>query len=99
MQTKKLFSVKDFCDNHHIEKSFISSLQQSGLIKIITIEETEFLEAKQLQQLEKIIRFYYELDINLEGIESLLHMLQRMNSLHVEIGLLKSRLSFYEDGE
>ena len=25
----------------------------------------------QLQQLEKIVRFYYDLDINLEGIETI----------------------------
>ena len=80
MQTENLIAVNEFCVNHNIEISFISSLQQTGLIEITTIEETGFIDADQLQQLEKFIRLYYELDINLEGIETINHLLQRINS-------------------
>jgi hypothetical protein len=99
MRTKKLIAVNDFCINHKVEVSFVSSLQQTGLIKITTIEETEFLEAKQLNQLEKIVRFYYELGINLEGIESITYLLQRINSMQDEITALRNRLRFYESNE
>ena len=49
--------------------------------------------------LEKFIRLYYELDINLEGIETITHLLQRINSLQDEIIILKNRLRLYEINE
>lgn len=96
MQTKNLIAVDIFCANHNIEISFISSLLQTGLIKITTIKETEFIDADQLQQLEKFIRLYYELDINLEGIETITHLLQRIKFLQSEIIALRNRLRLHE---
>ena len=96
MQTKNLISLNDFCSNHNIEVSFIRSLQQNGLIEITTIKEIVFIDSEQLKQLEKIIRFYYELDINIEGIETINHLLQRINSMQDEIKLLKNKLRLYE---
>ncbi|NOU48071.1 MAG: MerR family transcriptional regulator [Bacteroidales bacterium] len=99
MKTEYLVAVDDFCANHNIEVSFISSLQQSGLIEITTKKEKIYLEATQLQQVEKFIRFYYEFDINLEGIETITHLLQRLNSQQEEIIMLRNRLRFYESEE
>jgi len=96
MQTEYLMGVNEFCANHDIEVSFISSLQQTGLIEVTTVEEAGFLNAEQLRQLEKYIQFYYELDINIEGIDSIKHLLQRIDALHDEITLLRNRLRLYE---
>jgi hypothetical protein len=99
MQTKNLIALNEFCLSHNIEISFISSLQQTGLIEITTIKESGFIKADQLQQLEKFIRFYYDLDINLPGIETITHLLQRINSLNAEINNLKNKLRLYETNE
>ena len=96
MQTKNYIAVSEFCICHNIEASFISSLHETGLIEIATIEETTFLDAEQLQEVEKYIQFYYDLDINLEGIETITHLLQRMNTMQEEIIMLRNRLSLYE---
>lgn len=96
MQTVNLIDVNEFCINHNIEISFISSLQQTGLIEITTINEIKFIDAGQLNHLEKIVRFYYELDINLEGIETITHLLQRVTSLQDEIIVLRNKLRIYE---
>jgi hypothetical protein len=96
METEYLISLDEFCANHNIEISFVSSLQQSGLIEITTVKETGFIEADQLQQLEKFIRLYYELDINLEGIETINYLLQRINSMQHEIIALRNKLRVYE---
>jgi hypothetical protein len=69
------------------------------LIEITTIKETGFIDAGQLQQLEKFIRLYYELDINMEGIETITHLLQRINNLQDEIIALRNRLRLYEINE
>jgi len=97
MKTKKLIALDDFCTSHDIEISFISSLQETGLIEVTTIEEAGFFDTEQLQQLERYIRFYYELNINLEGIDAIKHLLHRVNNMHDEITTLKNRLRLYED--
>jgi len=99
MDTNYLISLDEFCANHDIEISFISSLAETGLIEITSIKETGFIDATQLLQLEKIVRLYYELDINLEGIETINHLLQRISSMQDEIIALRNRLRIYETNE
>ena len=99
MCKEHLISTIEFCTIHDIEISFISSLHETGLIKIITIEETEYFDMSQLQQLEKIIRLYYDLGINLEGIETITHLLNRLNNMQGEITGLKNRLRLYESND
>ncbi len=99
METRNLISVEDFCSNHQIEISFISTLQESGLIEITTIKETVYIDVDQLRKLETLLRFYYEMDINIEGIEAITHLLQRTKTMQNEIIQLKNRLRFYEEGD
>jgi DNA-binding transcriptional MerR regulator len=99
MRKEHLISTIEFCTIHDIEISFISSLHETGLIEIITIEETEYFDKSQLQQLEKIIRLYYDLGINLEGIETITHLLNRLNDMRGEITSLKNRLRLYESND
>ena len=99
MQTDYLIAVDEFCANHNIEISFISTLQQNGLIKITTISETGYIDQDQLLQLEKIVRLYYELDINLEGIETINYLLQRISSMQDEIIYLRNKIRIYETNE
>ena len=99
MPTKELIDANEFCTHHNIEIRFIHSLQESGLIELTTIQETGFIHTNQLQQLEKWVRLYYEMDINLEGIETITHLLQRINNLQEQITGLKNRLRLYEMNE
>ncbi len=99
MQTDYLIGVDKFCANHNIEVSFISSLQQNGLIEIQTIKESGFIEPEQLYQLEKMVRLYYELDINLEGIETINYLLERLSRMQDENIALRNRLRLYESEE
>ncbi|MDD3320365.1 MAG: chaperone modulator CbpM [Paludibacter sp.] len=96
MKTKYLIAIDDFCVNHNVDISFISSLEQIGLINITTIENSGFIPADQLLELEKYVHFYYELDINLEGIETITYLLEKITNLQQEKGMLTNRLRLYE---
>ncbi len=99
MQHENLIAIKEICINHDIEASFIYSLQKTDLIEVINVNEALYIDSNQLPQLEKYIEFHYSLDINLEGIETISHLLQHINSLQEEVNLLKNRLQFYESNE
>lgn len=96
MQSKQLIPVQELCLHHQIEQSFIFSLKDAGLIEVITVEETICVPFNQLPQLEKMIRLY-EMDINPEGIETIIHLLNRIQEMQKEILLLQNRLNRYEN--
>jgi hypothetical protein len=99
MNKGNMIPANEFCASHNIEIAFINSLQDAGLIEVTIINETEYIHESQLNELEKIVRLYYELDINLEGIETVTHLLQRINDMQDEIMFLKNRLRLYESFE
>ncbi|MEO6583965.1 MAG: chaperone modulator CbpM [Ferruginibacter sp.] len=94
---EQLISTHDFCNYYKVEASFISSLQEHGLIEITTIEQNSFIDLDHLKNVEKFIRLHYDLDINLEGIEAITYLLNRLKYMEEEIILLKNRLAMYED--
>ena len=96
MQTEEMIPADEFCIHHKIELSFINSLNESGLLEIFSTEEKIFVPVNQLNRLESLVRLYYEMDINLEGIETISYLLQRMSDMQQQISLLSNRLSRYE---
>ena len=97
MNKENLIPASDFCKNQNIEISFIRSLEETGMIEIVTMEEDTYIDSSQLQDLERIVRLYYDLDINLEGIETINYLLHRMNDMQEEITDLRNRLRLYEE--
>ena len=97
MQTEDMISLQEFCMNYQIEQSFVYALQDSGLVEIIHSEEEVCIPVNQLQQLEKLVRLNTEMDINIEGIEVITHLLERIDSMQQKIVQLNNRLSVYEN--
>jgi len=97
MQTEEMISADEFCIHYNIEKSFLYSLKESGLLDITMVEEKMYIPVHQLYQMEKLVRLYYEMDINLEGIETITYLLQRMNEMQQQIIHLRNQLSIYEN--
>lgn len=97
MQIQDMVSAQDFCTYHNVEISFIYSLQEYGLLEITTLEEKAYVSLNNLQQLEKMVLLYNEMDINLEGIDTITHLLQRINDMQQQITSLTNRLSVYEN--
>lgn len=96
MTNEEMVAANEFCISHNIEISFLNSLSESGLLEVATIEETTFITHDQLPELEKLVRFHYDMGINLEGIEAIHHLLQQMMAMQDEMKAIKSRLGLYE---
>jgi chaperone modulatory protein CbpM len=92
MEHEELIPAHDFCVHHNIEYSFISSLQDSGLLQITSALSTTFIQADDLHKLEKFVRLYYDLDINIEGIETINYLLEKIEHLQRELKNLKNKL-------
>jgi ABC-type Fe3+-citrate transport system substrate-binding protein len=96
METRDLILIEHFCANHELEFSFIDSLHQFGLIEVIIHDDQKYLHQEQLKEVEKMMRMHYELDINMEGIDVISHLLKRVNSLQDELRITQNKLRLYE---
>lgn len=97
MQSEDLIPAGDFCTYHHVELSFVQHLHESGLIGMTYREGSAYLSAGELPTLEKFARWFYEMDINPQGIEALSHVLDRMQQVLEENRVLRNRLQRFED--
>lgn len=92
MERNELISVTEFCRYYQVEVSFIQSLKESGLIEISDIEENAFIPFDEMPRIEKFIRMHYDLNINLEGLETIEYLLQKIQTLQDELGRARSRV-------
>jgi chaperone modulatory protein CbpM len=96
MPTESMIAATEFCTHYQIELSFIQSLHHNGLLQAESREDNLFIPVEQMPSLEKMIRLRYEMDINMEGIETIHHLLQQIGHLQQQITQLKNRLRVYE---
>ena len=97
METRDLILIEHFCTNHDIEFSFIDSLQAFGLIEVVVHEDNKYLQQEQLKDVEKMMRMHYDLDINMEGIDVISHLLKRIDTLQYELRVTQNKLRLYEN--
>jgi hypothetical protein len=93
---EQFIAVASFCQHHNVQKSFLQSLQEHGLVEIKSVEQQESITEEQLPLLEKIVRLHCDMDINIEGIETIVHLLSRVQSMQEQIRALQNRLTIYE---
>nr|WP_302831686.1 chaperone modulator CbpM [uncultured Bacteroides sp.] len=93
----ELIIISEYCDKCHIEPSFIEMLQECGLIDIQAENGERYLLFSQLPDVERYSRMYYDLSINMEGIDAIHHLLERMEEMRREIHSLHSRLRLFGD--
>lgn len=97
MEGQELISASEFCFHNQIEISFIHSLQEYGLVEVIHSEESEFLHANELSEIEKMMHLHYDLNINIEGIDVITHLLKRIERMQNELKHLSGKLNAVED--
>jgi chaperone modulatory protein CbpM len=94
--SEETIPVETFCSYYHVEQTFVESLESYGLISISYKENQRFILKEELTELEKFSRMYYELDINIPGIDALKHLLEKIKELQRETETLRARLRIYE---
>ncbi len=89
MEKVNRISIEQCCVYYNIETSFIQKLDEYGLIELSRSDETVFIAFEQLSNLEKYMHMHYELEINMEGLETIKHLLDQVDRLQKEVNRLK----------
>jgi hypothetical protein len=90
-------TIAQIIEYYPIELSSLYHLHESGIIKILTIEEIEYIHHEELPELERIIRIQQELNINFEAMDIVLNLIEKIKELQIENNTLKIRLQNSED--
>ena len=96
MRNSELISIKKIIIHHNLDETFIENLESYQLISFVEDETDKYLPEEQLPVLEQIIRLHFDLKINLEGIDVITHMIQRMENMQQTIQQLENKLKLYE---
>ncbi|MGB5323582.1 chaperone modulator CbpM [Lutimonas sp.] len=97
MDTQKYIPVRHLCDLYHTEVSFFRELDEKGLVEIISLENSLYVHKDKLYEVERIIRIHRELNVNIEGVDVVLNLLEKLDQLQNEVLRIQSRLRLYED--
>lgn len=88
----ELIIIKEYCIQNQIDPEFIIQLENEGLIEINIIENEQYIHVSQLSLLDQYIRWHYDLSINIEGIDVIQNLLQKINDMQKEILHLREQL-------
>ncbi len=92
----QLISVTEFCQHYQITPEFIALLEDNGIIVLQSQGIQKFIEEEQLSDLERYRILYFDLQINIEGIDVIRNLLEKQSELMHEINQLRSSLRLHE---
>lgn len=92
MEKTNYISIEQCCVYYNIEVSFVQKLSEHGLIELDHSGQTVFIAFEQLSALEKYVHLHYELEINMEGLETVKHLLDRVDFLQKEVNRLRGEI-------
>lgn len=91
-----LITIEEYSIHYNVDVSFIEDLENLGIIHTVQKEEIKYIPFDILSDLESYSRMFYEMDINLAGIDAVKNLLFKIRKLQLEMTELKNRLKFYE---
>ncbi|AFL82221.1 hypothetical protein Aeqsu_2771 [Aequorivita sublithincola DSM 14238] len=96
MAREKYILVSHYCEQTHIENSFVKNLHEYGLVTFEEKQNDVFIDEKDISEIEKMFRLHHELGINFEGLDALKQMLKRLEKMQKQMELLQKKLGLYE---
>jgi sulfur relay (sulfurtransferase) DsrF/TusC family protein len=93
MENEHKIPLRELCTHYKIETSFVQSLNEYGLVEITRVDDIECVSEANLPDIEMMIHLHYDLEINFEGLDAILHMLHRIKEMQKEMTTLRNKLN------
>lgn len=88
----ELIIIHEYCIQNQVEPDFIVQLENEGLIQINIVDNERYIHISQLRHLDQYVRWYYDLSINVAGIDVIQNLLDKIDTMQDEILRLKEQL-------
>jgi chaperone modulatory protein CbpM len=96
MEQEPYISIERLCSLHEIELTFFTHLHEMGRIKYVTVEKTPCIHRDTLTEVERMIRLHRDLEVNPQGIDVIMNLLERLEQLQHELNTTRNRLYFFD---
>ena len=96
MDTKNLIPIDQLCGVYEIPRSFIDELCSYELVEVVDMNKERYIPQDHIKNIEKMMRLHFDLDINYEGLDVVMHLLERIDELEKEVNYLRNKLSVFE---
>lgn len=97
MSIENFIPLNTLCLHYKLEISFFNTLNENGLIEIQLVDKIQYVHKESIYEIEKIVRMHKELEVNVEGIDIVLNLLQKIDALQYELLSVRNRLLLYEN--
>lgn len=94
-----LIAITDICLYEKIELNFIEELADFGLITTTVVQKTTFIEADEIPKLTRYKHLHQDLEINLEGLHAVDHLLNQLEDMQDQLVRLHNELNYYKQIE
>lgn len=95
MNLENLTTVHSLASQYDVTITFFEVLDELGLIEVITVNENHYIHHDNIFKVEKIIRIHKDLELNLEGIDVVLNLLDKIETLQQELIATKNSLRLH----
>ncbi|MDP5169576.1 MAG: chaperone modulator CbpM [Bacteroidia bacterium] len=96
MNSSSYLPLTLLCTHYEVEMTFFSRLSESGLLEIVVLEKESCIHEDSIADVEKMIRMHRDLDLNVEGIDVVFHLLKKIDRLEAELQSVRNRLDLVE---
>lgn len=96
MDQENYIQIEVYCKQTQTPLEFIDDLLEFEMIEVQEIDNKNYVLPHHILEIERIYRLRNDLGINMEGIETINHMLKKVNRLEQELKMLRDRLTIYE---
>ncbi len=95
--SKGKIQIQTIISAYDIDISLVQNLEDIGRISIIEENNTLYISDNQLDILDKMLRMNADLNLNAEGIDTVLHLLERIEELQNRIAVLSERTRLMDE--
>jgi len=96
MEIINYISINQLSTVYNISIDLVIVLEEEGLVQLENIKQVQYLHHDNLSLFEKILRIHNELKVNIEGIDVVLNLLDKINGLQDELTTTQNKLFLYE---
>ncbi|HKK59273.1 MAG TPA: chaperone modulator CbpM [Salinivirga sp.] len=97
MSENQYITIEELCQLYEIEAEFIEELKENELIQVVQEDEKTSVPVTEIQNIEKIQSFYYDLEINIAGIDAIFNLLNQIDEMKREMNDMKRKLDFLQN--
>lgn len=88
--------IREFSDFHGVEVRLVETFIDQGLINCDPRDDGPYIAEQDIEPLEMMLRLHLELGLNPAGIETVLHMRERIRTLQERLRELEWQLKYLE---